>query len=70
MASHVQVSSNTGSLVNFNLSTIFPEINIQQGPGPNCQADTQLAALSFEISISIKISSTRKAPRLKYCIYY
>ena len=48
MAYHVQVSSNTGSLVNFNLSTIFPEINIQQGPGPNCQADTQLTELSFE----------------------
>jgi len=33
-----KVSSNTGSLVNFNLSTIFPEINIQQAPGPNCQS--------------------------------
>jgi len=34
-----KVSSNTGSLVNFNLSTIFPEINIPAGVvGANCQS--------------------------------
>jgi len=38
-SSHKAGSSNTGSLVNFNLSTIFPEINIPPmvAAGPNCQ---------------------------------
>jgi len=30
-------SGATGSLVNFNLSTIFPEINVPSATGPNCQ---------------------------------
>ena len=43
------INSQTGSLVNFNLSTIFPEINVA-GPGAgNCQGRTDLVPQSLAL---------------------